>query len=90
MQTTRSKHGQTDSTHLASGGNVPRSGIYIPLHSHRRTESVALLKNNLFPPCEVCGLAVSYASVSWVSHESASTRFRLLMHTSQSMELAGR
>jgi hypothetical protein len=92
MQTTtlKSKRSQTEDPHLVSGGYIPRSGIYTPLHPHRRTGSVALLKNNSFPLCRVCGLAASYASVSWVSHESASARFRLLMHTRQSMEVASR
>ena len=90
MQTTESNRPQIEDADLVSGGYVPRSGNYTPLHSHRQMESVTLLKNNVFPACEVCGLAVRYAIVNWVSQESASARFRLLMHTRQTMEIAHR
>jgi hypothetical protein len=89
MQITISKRAQREDPQLLSGGYVPRSGNYTPLHSHS-TGTLSLLKNNVFPKCEVCGLPVQYAVESWVRQESASTRFRLLMHTRQPMSSPNR
>jgi len=89
MQTTKSTRPQIEDADLVSGGSVPRSGNYTLLH-HRHVGSITLLKNDVFPACELCGTAVRYALVSWVSQESASTRFRLLMHTKQTMVIAHR
>lgn len=86
MHTRPSKPSPAKEIRFVSGGSVPRTGTYAPLHSHCRVGSIDLLKDNLFPSCGVCGLAVRYDLVSWVSHESAQARFRLLMHTRQSMK----
>jgi hypothetical protein len=85
MQRPIMKRAQIEEATLVSGGIVPRSGTYRARHTHPRTGAVTLLKGNLFPPCDVCGQAVRYDIVNWVSHESASARFRLLMNTKQTM-----
>jgi hypothetical protein len=67
----------------SSGQQVPRSGTFRFNHKHAKLHEIALLKDHIFPSCSHCGLAVHYAFVNWLPYESASSRFRLLMHKAQ-------
>jgi hypothetical protein len=66
-----------------SGQAVPRSGTFRFNHKHAGVHQIALLKNHIFPSCSHCSHPVHYAFVNWLPYESASSRFRLLMHKAQ-------
>jgi hypothetical protein len=66
-----------------SGQLVPRSGTYRAIHRHPVAREVLLLKNHIFPNCVQCSVPIQFATVNWVPRESASARYRLLMHKRQ-------
>jgi hypothetical protein len=70
----------------SSGEVVPRSGNFRLTHPHAVIHELALLKDHIFPSCSHCSLPVRYAFVNWLPTETVSSRFRLLMHTSQPLD----
>lgn len=67
----------------SSGEPVPRSGTFRLKHRHSGIREITLLKNHIFPSCSHCAAPVHYTFVNWLPSESASSRFRLLMHKPQ-------
>jgi hypothetical protein len=63
-----------------SGGPVPRSGVYGIVHPHKLAANVHLLQNHVFPDGPHCDSAVLFNLIRPLRVESASARFRLLMH----------
>jgi len=70
---------------LDSGRSVPRSGIYGFSHAHSAQREVTLLKGRVFPYCPKCRDAVQFLLLRALPAESASARFRLLMHGTTSL-----
>jgi hypothetical protein len=70
----------------SSGEVVPRSGTFRLTHKHAVIHEIALLKSHVFPSCSHCSLPVHYVFVNWLPTETVSSRFRLLMHTSQPLD----
>jgi hypothetical protein len=65
---------------MGSGRSVPRSGIYGCFHAHSAQRQITLLKGRVFPFCPKCSDAVQFVLLRALPRESASARFRLLMH----------
>ncbi len=72
----------TSKTYL-SGQPVPRSGTFRLQHRHSSVHEITLLRDHIFPSCPRCTAVVNYTCLNWLPSESASSRFRLLMHKAQ-------
>jgi hypothetical protein len=70
---------------MDSGRSVPRSGTYGFFHAHSPHREITLLKGRVFPFCPKCSDAVQFVLLRAVAAESASARFRLLMHGTTSL-----
>jgi hypothetical protein len=86
----KSLRGAPSSNTFSSGRPVPRSGIYKTCHEHPVQHEIPLLIDHIFPSCPKCNVPVKFTFVSGLLIESASTRFRLLMHTPQPLSTARR
>ena len=70
---------------MDSGRSVPRSGVYGFSHAHSAQREITLLKGRVFPFCPKCSDAVQFVLLRALPGESASGRFRLLMHGTTSL-----
>jgi hypothetical protein len=70
---------------MDSGRSVPRSGTYGFFHAHSAHREITLLRGRVFPFCPKCLDALHFVLLRAVPAESASARFRLLMHGTTSL-----
>lgn len=65
---------------MGSGKTVRRSGVYGFSHVHSAQRKIILLKGRVFPFCPKCADPVEFVLLRALPVESASARFRLLVH----------
>lgn len=71
---------QRTSRVFTTGQEIPRSGIYHPIHTrHVLPAEVTLLSGKVFPGCSHCAVPVQFSLVREAQLESAQSRFRILM-----------
>lgn len=74
---------QKTSSVFTTGQEIPRSGIYHPIHTrHVLPAQVTLLRGKVFPGCSHCTVPVHFSLVQAAKLESARSRFRLLRASS--------